>query len=214
MPRRCRTCRRAIDERQTAAMNSLKARLLEARRDDSATRLRAARDDIDKGARKLKEAFAALAPWRGNAEALTLVVVPDEAEIAELRRRAAQCEGASAARVRPSGGQDWRSRAAQGRSSGGGGRGRPLERRDGGRDPIRARGGMVGASRGPRSGECRRIRSGDAARRRCRRRESGWRARTRGFARARGPARRRRGGTETRQGRPRSGDRGDRRARS
>ncbi len=59
-----------IDDRQTAAMASLKARLMEARRDDSAARLRAAGDDVDKTTRKLKEAFAALAPWRGNAEAL------------------------------------------------------------------------------------------------------------------------------------------------
>ena len=51
-------------------MASLKARLMEARRDDSTARLRAARDEIDTTTRKLKEAFAALAPWRGNAEAL------------------------------------------------------------------------------------------------------------------------------------------------
>ena len=78
------------DESLAAAMTSLKARLTEARRDDSATRLRAARDDVYKGTRKLKEAFAALAPWRGNAEALARVAVPSEAETAELRRRAAQ----------------------------------------------------------------------------------------------------------------------------
>ena len=59
-----------IDDRQIAAMASLKARLMEARRDDSAARLRAARDDVDKTTQKLKEAFAALGPWRGNAEAL------------------------------------------------------------------------------------------------------------------------------------------------
>ncbi len=81
-----------VDDRQAAAMASLKARLMEARRDDSAARLRVARDDVDKTTRKLKEAFAALAPWRGNAEALAQVVVPDEAETAELRRRVAQSE--------------------------------------------------------------------------------------------------------------------------
>ena len=81
-----------VDDGQTAAMASLKARLMEARRDDSTARLRAARDEIDKTTRKLKEAFAALAPWRGNTEALARVVVPDEAETAELRRRAAQSE--------------------------------------------------------------------------------------------------------------------------
>jgi uncharacterized protein YhaN len=81
-----------IDDRQTAAMASSKARLMEARRDDSAARLCAARDDRAKTTRELKEAFAALAPWRGNAEALARVAVPDEAETAELRRRVAQSE--------------------------------------------------------------------------------------------------------------------------
>ena len=80
------------DDRHTAAMASLKTRLMEARRGDSAARLRAARDDVDKATRKLKEAFAALAPWRGNAEALARVAIPGEAETAELRRRAAQVE--------------------------------------------------------------------------------------------------------------------------
>ena len=80
------------DDRWAAAIASLKARLMEARRDDSTTRLCAARDDVDKGMRKIKEAFAALAPWRGNAEALTRVVVPGEAETTELRRRVAQGE--------------------------------------------------------------------------------------------------------------------------
>ena len=80
------------DDRWAAAIASLKARLMEARRDNSATRLRAARDDVDKGMRKIKEAFAALAPWRGDAEALTRVAVPGEAETTELRRRVAQCE--------------------------------------------------------------------------------------------------------------------------
>jgi uncharacterized protein YhaN len=81
-----------LDERQAAAMASLKTRLIEARRDDSAARLRAARDEIDTTTRKLKQAFAALAPWRGNAEALAKVVVPDEAVTAELRRRVARSE--------------------------------------------------------------------------------------------------------------------------
>jgi uncharacterized protein YhaN len=75
---------------QAAAMESLKARLIEARRDDSLAALRAARDDIDKGTRNLKQAFAALAPWRGNAEALALAAAPGEAETAELRRRTAE----------------------------------------------------------------------------------------------------------------------------
>jgi uncharacterized protein YhaN len=79
-----------VDDRRAGAMASLKARLLEARRDDSAARLRAARDNVDKATRKLKEAFAALAPWRGNAEALVQSAVPSEAETSELRRRVAQ----------------------------------------------------------------------------------------------------------------------------
>jgi hypothetical protein len=53
-------------------------------------RLRAA--EIDTTTRKLKEVFAALAPWRGNAEALAQASVPDEAETAELRRRLAESE--------------------------------------------------------------------------------------------------------------------------
>ena len=81
-----------IDDRRTAAMASLKTRLIEARRDDSAARLRAAREEIDTTTRKLKEAFAALAPWRGNFEALALAAVPDEAKTAELRRRFARSE--------------------------------------------------------------------------------------------------------------------------
>ncbi len=81
-----------IDDRETAAMASLKARLIEARRDDSTGRLRAARDDIVTTTRKLEEAFAALAPWRGNTEALARVIVADEAQTAGLRRRAAQSE--------------------------------------------------------------------------------------------------------------------------
>ena len=46
-----------IGERQTAAMDSLKARLMEARRDDSTTRLRAAREDIDKGGAQAQRGF-------------------------------------------------------------------------------------------------------------------------------------------------------------
>jgi uncharacterized protein YhaN len=81
-----------IDDRQTTAMASLKARFTEARRDDSVARLRATRDDIVTTTRKLKEAFARLAPWRGDAEALARVIVADEAQTAELRRRTAQSE--------------------------------------------------------------------------------------------------------------------------
>ncbi len=77
----------SADERGGAALASLKTRLIEARRDDSAVRLCAARDEIDKRTRKLKEAFAALQPWCGNVEELASLAVPGEAETAELRRR-------------------------------------------------------------------------------------------------------------------------------
>ena len=70
----------------------MKARLIEARRDDSTVRLRAARCEIDTTTRKLKEVFAALAPWRGNAEALAQASVPDEAETAAVRRHLAESE--------------------------------------------------------------------------------------------------------------------------
>jgi uncharacterized protein YhaN len=80
------------DGREATATASLKARLMEARRDDSAAWVRAARGDLDETTRKLKEAFAALAPWRGDMDVLARVAVPDEAETAELRRRIAQCE--------------------------------------------------------------------------------------------------------------------------
>ncbi|MBV8104423.1 MAG: AAA family ATPase [Hyphomicrobiales bacterium] len=76
----------------SSAIEVLKARLHAARRDDSASRLRTIRADMDKHARKLSEARAALAPWRGDAEALSSVFVPSEAEIAELRRRLSQAE--------------------------------------------------------------------------------------------------------------------------
>ena len=82
---------RAEDGR-AAAMAALKARLMEARRDESAARLSAARDDADKATRKLKQAFAALAPWRGNAEALAQARVPGQADTAALRRRVAESD--------------------------------------------------------------------------------------------------------------------------
>jgi uncharacterized protein YhaN len=81
-----------IDDGHTAAMSSLKARLMGARRDDSGARLCAARDGVDETTRMLKETFAALAPWRGNAEALARVAVPDDAGTAELRGRVAKSE--------------------------------------------------------------------------------------------------------------------------
>ncbi|MGB7976209.1 MAG: hypothetical protein WCF81_18115, partial [Roseiarcus sp.] len=73
-------------------MASLKTRLVEARRDDSTARRRAARDEIETTTLKLKEAFAALAPWRANAEALAQAPVHDEANTAELRSRVARSE--------------------------------------------------------------------------------------------------------------------------
>ena len=75
-------------ERRSAALASLKARLSEARRDDSAVRLRAARNDAERLAPKLADALQALSPWRGDAEVLAGLAAPGEAETAELRRRA------------------------------------------------------------------------------------------------------------------------------
>jgi uncharacterized protein YhaN len=82
----------SADECRSGALASLKARLTEARRDDSAIRLGAAREGIDKLTRKLKDAFAALAPWRGNVEGLASFAIAGEAETAELRRRASQAK--------------------------------------------------------------------------------------------------------------------------
>jgi uncharacterized protein YhaN len=76
----------------SGAMEVLRARLHAARRDDSASSLRTIRGDMDKHARKLSEALAALAPWRGDGDGLASVPVPSEAEIAELRRRLSQAE--------------------------------------------------------------------------------------------------------------------------
>ncbi len=70
-----------------AAIEVLKARLQAARRDDSTSRIRALRVDADKQSRRLLNALAALAPWRGDPEALALVAVPGEAEIGALRER-------------------------------------------------------------------------------------------------------------------------------
>jgi len=78
------------DERRSAALASLTARLGEARRDDSAVRLCAARDDAERLARKLNDALQALSPWRGDAEALAGLAAPSESETAELRRRASE----------------------------------------------------------------------------------------------------------------------------
>ncbi len=71
----------------TAAVQALKARLQAARRDDSASRLRTTRDELEKLGRKLRDAVGALAPWSGGVESLALVSVPGEAETAALRQR-------------------------------------------------------------------------------------------------------------------------------
>ena len=174
-----------IDDRQAAAMASLKARLIEARRDDSTARLRAARDEIDTTTRKLKEVFAALAPWRGNAEALARVAVPDEAETAELRRRVAQSEALRrqaldllAAKTREAERLKVEAAAAA--------RGADLLGDEAAAEIRSARdAAWVTHRAGPRPDERRRVRGGDAARRRGGRGESGRRAGTRRLARAR-----------------------------
>ncbi len=73
-----------------AVLEALKTRLKAARRDDSASRLCAMREEIGKAGRKLAEAIAALAPWSGDVETLVLVSVPGEAETAALRQRLLQ----------------------------------------------------------------------------------------------------------------------------
>ena len=77
-------------DRGGAAFDALKTRLQAARRDDSAARLRATRAEMEKQARKLAEALATLAPWRGLPEELASVSIPGEAETAALRRRLSQ----------------------------------------------------------------------------------------------------------------------------
>ncbi len=73
-----------------AAVEALKSRLQAARRDESAPRLRAARDEAVKRTRKLADALAALQPWTGGPEALARVSVAGEAETAALRERLSQ----------------------------------------------------------------------------------------------------------------------------
>ena len=70
-----------------AAIEMVKARLQAARRDDSTSRMRALRADVDKQSRKLANALDALAPWRGGLHDLALVSVPGEAETQALRER-------------------------------------------------------------------------------------------------------------------------------
>ncbi len=116
------------DDARSAEMAPLKARLTEARRDDSAVRLRAARDGIDKLTRELSEALAALAPWRGDAEALASLAVPSEAETAELRRRALASNRAPTGGPQSPDRQDRRSRTIEGRGGGRGARNRSPRR--------------------------------------------------------------------------------------
>ena len=73
-----------------AEFETLKTRLQAARRDDSVARLRGARADMEKQARRLAQAMAALAPWQGWPEELVSVSVPGEAETAAIRRRLSQ----------------------------------------------------------------------------------------------------------------------------
>jgi uncharacterized protein YhaN len=75
---------------RSAGIEVLKARVQAARRDESASRLRALREEMERHARKLADALAALAPWRGYPEALALLSVPGEAEISALRERLSQ----------------------------------------------------------------------------------------------------------------------------
>ena len=83
----CKGFRNSPTMGRSAEIAPLKAHNLRARH--SAVRLRAARDGIDKRHGSSAPALAALAPWRGDAEALASTR-PSEAETAELRRRASQ----------------------------------------------------------------------------------------------------------------------------
>jgi uncharacterized protein YhaN len=73
-----------------AAFEVLKARLQTARRDEATSRLRTLREEMQRQGRKFADVLTALAPWRGDPEALALVSVPGEAEIAALRQRRSQ----------------------------------------------------------------------------------------------------------------------------
>jgi uncharacterized protein YhaN len=70
-----------------AAIEMVKARLQVARRDDSTSRMRALRADVDKQSRRLANALDALAPWSGGLGDLAFVSVPGEAETQALRER-------------------------------------------------------------------------------------------------------------------------------
>ena len=73
----------------------VKARLQAARRDDSTSRMRALRGDVDKQSRRLANALDALAPWGGGLGDLAFVSVPGEAETQALR---SACRGREALR--------------------------------------------------------------------------------------------------------------------
>jgi uncharacterized protein YhaN len=74
-------------DQEGAAIEMVKARLQAARRDDSTSRMRALRADVDKQSRKLANALDALAPWGGGLGDLAFVSVPGEAETQALRER-------------------------------------------------------------------------------------------------------------------------------
>jgi uncharacterized protein YhaN len=81
-------------ERGGATIEVLKLRLQASRRDESAQRVRAIRDEMEKQARKLQAVLAGLGPWRGDPEALAYVSVPTEAETSALRQRLSQAVAA------------------------------------------------------------------------------------------------------------------------
>ncbi len=177
----------------SGAMEVLKARLHAARRDDAASRLRAIRAEMDKHARKLSEALAALAPWRGDVDGLASVQVPSEAEIAELRRRLSQAEASRQQKLNRSRPQVGRGGAAEGR-----GRGRRADVRSRfgrrrRRTPFGAGERMVYSSGRAERYDRRSLRNGNAARRRGRRGAARQRPRTGGRARTGDEARRPRG---------------------
>ncbi len=156
-------------ESRGADFNVLKARLQAARRDESASRLRALREELQRQGRKFADALAALAPWRGDPESLALVSVPGEAEIAALRQRRSQANAARQSALDRLADKVGEADRTQGRGDRGRARGQTLRRR--------RRCGLAGGKRGcvvrsPRSAQCfvrRRVRGVDAPRRRSRR---------------------------------------------
>ena len=84
---------------------------------------------MERQARKLADALAALAPWRGYPEALALVSVPGEAETAALRQRLSQTIAARQKHVERLADKTAEAERLEGRGGGRRARGRTRRRR-------------------------------------------------------------------------------------